>query len=90
MRVTVEYGAQSPREFEGDIAEITPLVSDAVRDGLIYGDYIVVTTEQAEMHLCRKCGTTVSTRARRGQATEGSKGYYVCPKCGYMKEGALP
>lgn len=90
MRVTVEYGDQEPRAFEGDIAEIAPLVSDAVRDGLIYGDYIVVTTEQADRHECAKCGLTVSTRPRRGQSTEASKGYYVCPKCGYIKEGVLP
>jgi predicted RNA-binding Zn-ribbon protein involved in translation (DUF1610 family) len=90
MKVSVEYGAQPPREFEGDITEIMPLVMNAVRDGLIYGDYIVVTTERAEMHLCAKCGTTVSTRARRGQATEATKDYYICPKCGYMKEGVLP
>lgn len=90
MKVTVEYGGQSPREFEGDIADVSPLVSDAVRDGLIYGDYIVVTTEQAEMHECAKCGLTVSSRARRGQVTEASKGYFVCPKCGYTKEGVVP
>lgn len=90
MKVSVEYGAQPPREFEGDIAEITPLVMDAVRDGLVYGDYIVVTTELAEMHLCAKCGSTVSTLARRGQATEATKGYFACPKCGYMKEGVVP
>ena len=90
MKVTVEYGDQEPRAFEGDIADITPRVSDAVRDGLIYGDYIVVTTEQAEMHDCAKCGLTVSSRARRGQSTEAMKGYYVCPKCGYTKEGVVP
>ena len=27
MRVTVEYGAHSPREFEGDIAEISTFVN---------------------------------------------------------------
>ena len=90
MKVSVEYGNDFAREFEGDIAEVIPLVNNAVRDGLIYGDYIVVTTEQAEMHPCAKCGTTVSTRARRGQATEDTKGYFACPKCGYMKEGVVP
>jgi predicted RNA-binding Zn-ribbon protein involved in translation (DUF1610 family) len=90
MKVSIEYGNDFAREFEGDIVEIMPLVMNAVRDGLIYGDYIVVTTEQAEMHSCRKCGPTVSTRARRGQATEATKDYYVCPKCGYIKEGVVP
>ena len=90
MRVTVEYGDREPRAFDGDIAEVSPLVSDAVREGLIFGDYIWVTSEQAEMHECAKCGWTVSSRARRGQATEGSKGYFVCPKCGYTKEGVVP
>lgn len=90
MRVTVEYSDREPLAFVGDIAEISPLIAEAVREGLFYGDYIVVTTERAEMHMCHKCGMTVSTRARRGQATEDSKGYYACPKCGYMKEGVVP
>jgi predicted RNA-binding Zn-ribbon protein involved in translation (DUF1610 family) len=90
MYVTVEYSDSEPRSFEGDIAEIIPRINEAVREGLYYGQYIVVTTERAEMHDCRKCGLTVSSRARRGQATESTKGYYVCPKCGYMKEGVVP
>lgn len=90
MKVNVEYSDHDPRSFEGDISEIIPLVNEAVREGLFYGDFIVVTTEIAEWHECRKCGLTVSSRARRGQPTEATKGYYVCPKCGYIKEGVIP
>ena len=93
MKVTVEYGGwiePKSESFEGDFAEITPRVMNAVREGLIYGGDVTVYTDGALMHECRKCGLTVSSRARRGQSTESTKGYYVCPKCGYTKEGVVP
>jgi len=81
MKVSLEFSDSSPQEFEGDFEDITSHILMRVRDALIDGEFVVVTPERVDMHACWKCGKrTASTSPLR------IKKFYVCPRCGYIKE----